>query len=35
MYEQKRTKRPSSPGTPAMPTRFSASGARGVAPRAD
>ncbi|HKT07372.1 MAG TPA: GGDEF domain-containing response regulator [Gemmatimonadaceae bacterium] len=36
MYEQKRTKRPSSPGgTPAPPTRFSASGARGVAPRAD
>ena len=36
MYEQKRTKRPSSPGgTPALPTRYSASGARGVAPRAD
>jgi diguanylate cyclase (GGDEF)-like protein len=36
MYEQKRTKRPSSPGgTPALPTRYGASGARGVAPRAD
>ncbi|HEV2181857.1 MAG TPA: diguanylate cyclase response regulator [Gemmatimonadaceae bacterium] len=36
MYEQKRTKRPSSPGgTPALPTRYSASVARGVAPRAD
>ena len=36
MYEQKRTKRPSSPGgTPTLPTRYSASGARGVAPRAD
>ncbi len=36
MYEQKRTKRPSSPGgTPAMPTRYSAAASRGVAPRAD
>lgn len=36
MYEQKRTKRPSSPGgTAAVPTRYGAAAARGVAPRAD
>ncbi len=36
MYEQKRTKRPSSPGgTPAAPPRFGASSTHGMAPRAD
>ena len=36
MYEQKRTKRPSSPGgTPVAPTKFGASDKHGMAPRAD